>query len=60
MIVLFALALGLLLAFVVWRSIYRPLQVFRKEIERMGEQQAIRSRKLLHLSEFDNVLGRFL
>ncbi|ALS29959.1 histidine kinase [Paenibacillus sp. 32O-W] len=59
MIVLFALALCLLLAFVAWRSIYRPLQVFRKEIERMGEQQAIRSRKLLHLSEFDDVLGRF-
>lgn len=58
-IVLFALALSLLLALVAWRSIYRPLQVFRKEIEWMGEQQIVRGRKLLHLAEFDDVLTRF-
>ncbi|MBM7567171.1 sensor histidine kinase [Paenibacillus sacheonensis] len=56
---LFSLALGFLLAIIAWRTIYRPLQTFRREIEWMGDSRIIRPRRLMKLIEFDDLLGRF-
>lgn len=52
--------LSWMLAYMAWLSIYRPLQVFRREIEGMGDNnRVIRPRRSLHLSEFDDLLLRF-
>lgn len=51
--------LSLALAYVAWRSIYRPLRVLRKEIEWMGDSRIVRPRRVLRLSEFDDLLLRF-
>jgi len=56
---LISLALSLLLALLAWRTIYRPLHIFRREIELLGDNQFNRQQKLLQLSEFDEVLTRF-
>ncbi|WP_308636363.1 cache domain-containing sensor histidine kinase [Paenibacillus silvisoli] len=56
---LFTLLLSLLLAYIGWRTIYRPLHVFRREIEWVGDNPSYRPQKWLRLREFDEVLGRF-
>ncbi|REE57432.1 two-component system sensor histidine kinase YesM [Paenibacillus taihuensis] len=56
---MFSLLLSLLLAYICWRTIYRPLHVFRREIEGVGDDLAHRPKKWLRLREFDEVLGRF-
>lgn len=56
---LLCVMLSLALAYVAWRSIYRPLQVLRKEIEWMGDSRIVRQRRHLRLSEFDDLLLRF-
>ncbi|RAP73669.1 cache domain-containing sensor histidine kinase [Paenibacillus montanisoli] len=56
---LFTLMLSLLLAYICWRTIYRPLNVFRREIEWVGDNPSYRPQKWLRLREFDEVLGRF-
>ncbi|SDX61965.1 sensor histidine kinase [Paenibacillus sp. CF384] len=56
---LFTLLLSLLLAYICWRTVYRPLHVFRREIEWVGDNPSYRPQKWLRLREFDEVLGRF-
>ncbi|MFD0672410.1 sensor histidine kinase [Cohnella sp. GCM10027633] len=56
---LFSLALSFLLAYLAWRSIFRPLQTFRKEIEWMGDSRIARARRVMNLTEFDSLLTRF-
>lgn len=56
---LFSLILSAVLAIIAWRSIFRPLQTFRKEIEWMGDNRIVRPRRYMQLAEFDDLLGRF-
>lgn len=58
-VVFLSLLASLLLAYLCWRTVYLPLHVLHKEIERMAEAEDVKRTKWLKLQEFDDVLTRF-
>ncbi|MBC8079031.1 MAG: histidine kinase [Gorillibacterium sp.] len=58
-VALFNLVLSLLIAYQVWRIVYRPIQVFRKEINAVANNLPIAKESYMNLLEFDELLFRF-
>ncbi|MFD0711424.1 sensor histidine kinase [Paenibacillus sp. GCM10027626] len=53
------LFISILLALLVWRSVYWPLKQIRKEIHFMATSEFSRTLKWTHIKEFDHVLNEF-
>ncbi|MBP1995996.1 sensor histidine kinase [Paenibacillus eucommiae] len=54
-----ALLFSLLLSWIIWRTVYRPLKRMRKEIQMMANSQFHSPLKLTRVLEFDLLLNQF-
>ncbi|WP_052488030.1 sensor histidine kinase [Gordoniibacillus kamchatkensis] len=59
-IALFCLAISIVLALLLWRTVYRPLKSIHKEIRFMADSKFNSTIKLTRITEFDYVLDEFL
>ncbi|MDI6618763.1 MAG: histidine kinase [Clostridiales bacterium] len=50
---------GIAIGFVIWRSVYRSIKVFKNEINLMADSNFDSELTYTNITEFDNVLGEF-
>jgi two-component system sensor histidine kinase YesM len=53
------LAVSLFMAWLIWRTVYRPIAVFKSEIKLLGSNQFNRPTRTLQVTEFDDLLSKF-
>ncbi|MFD0674730.1 sensor histidine kinase [Cohnella sp. GCM10027633] len=54
-----SLAVGIGLAWLIWRMVYRPIRIINREITRFAHQRPISAAPSTGLTEFDRILGNF-
>lgn len=54
-----SLAVGIGLAWLIWRMVYRPIRIINREITRFAHQRPLSAAPSTGLTEFDRILGNF-